>query len=383
MVRLEGEWTVTPAMAERTVRTGVGTRPAVVDCDVHPILPSPRSLQPYLDEYWADQHADQNFPSYEPNYHPPGSAIAQRPGLTLDEDGRAGTRVENLVADVFADGRTDFAILNCLYGVQQHHQPRREAAHVRALNTWLAREWLDRDPRLRASIVIPLGTPQLAAEEIEYWSSDRRFVQVLVLGQSEIMYGRQINWPIWAAAEAAGLPVAIHLGGVFRAPPTPVGWPASHLAWYVGQSANLEAQLASITSEGVFQKFPGAKVVVTEVGFNWVPPFLWKLDKTWKSYRPDVPWLTTAASEVIREHVVFTTSPSDGAEQPGELDRIVERMGSDRMLVYSSDYPHRHASGPHDIEGGTTSTGLLERIYRTNAADLYGLVVPQRLTHEG
>jgi len=353
------------------------TRAAVVDCDVHPVLPSPQSLQPYLDDYWSEQHAAANFPSYEPNYHPPGSAIAQRPGVTVDESGRAGTRVENLVRDVFADSRTDFAILNCLYAVQQHHQPRREAAHSRALNTWIAREWLDHDPRLRASIVVPMGTPELAAREIEYWSSDSRFVQVLLLGQSEIPYGRQINWPIWEAAEAAGLPVAIHIGGVFRSPPTSVGWPGSHLAWYVGQSANLEAQLASITAEGVFQKFPASRVVVTEVGFSWLPPFLWKLDKTWKSYRPDVPWLTGPMSDVIREHVRFTTSPSDGAEQPGELDRVVDRMGSDRLLVYSSDYPHRHASAPHDIARGTNDADLLERIYRLNATELYGLTVPR------
>jgi hypothetical protein len=112
-----------------------GGMPAVVDCDVHPILPSPRALQPYLDDYWADQHAGQEFPSYEPNYHPPGSPIAQRPDARRDESGRAGTSVENLTADIFADGHTDYAILNCLYGVQQHHQPRREAAHARALNT--------------------------------------------------------------------------------------------------------------------------------------------------------------------------------------------------------------------------------------------------------
>jgi 3-phenylpropionate/trans-cinnamate dioxygenase ferredoxin subunit len=29
------------------------------------------------------------------------------------------------------------------------------AAFARALNDWIAKEWLDRDPRLRASIVVP------------------------------------------------------------------------------------------------------------------------------------------------------------------------------------------------------------------------------------
>jgi predicted TIM-barrel fold metal-dependent hydrolase len=96
----------------------------------------------------------------------------------------------------------------------------------------------------------------------------------------------------------------------------------------------------------------------------------------WKSYRPDLPWVDRLPSELIREHVRFTTAPSDGAEEPGRLDSIVDRMGSDQMLVYSSDYPHNHHSGPRDIETGTTDAGLLDRIYRDNASDLYNLVVP-------
>ncbi|MEW2546281.1 amidohydrolase family protein [Streptomyces sp. NPDC047002] len=364
------------AVIDKTRTVPQGTRPAVVDCDVHPVLPSPDALLPYLDEYWGDQLVAALSPSYEPNYHPRGSAIAQRPDAATGPDGRAATRPQDLAGDVFADGFADFAILNCLYGVQQIHQPRREQAHARALNSWIAREWLDVDPRLRASIVVPQGTPEAAAAEIEHWAGDKRFVQVLLLGQSELLYGRQVNWPIWEAAERAGLPVAIHIGGVFRQAPTSVGWPATHLEWYVGQQSNLEAQLSSIVSEGVLQKFPGTRIVVSEVGFNWLPPYLWKFDKLWKSYRPDIPWVDRAPSELIREHVKFTTSPSDGAELAGNLDKTVERMGSEELLVYSSDYPHRHHTAPRAIEGGTRDAALLDRIYRQNAWDLYQLSVP-------
>ncbi|MBP2372079.1 putative TIM-barrel fold metal-dependent hydrolase [Pseudonocardia parietis] len=338
------------------------------------MMGSGHSLLPYLDGYWRAQLEAQMVPTYEPSYHPPRSPIAQRPEARTDSDGRAATRVEDLVADVFT-GDTDFAVLNCLYGVQQVHQPRREAAHAQALNDWIAAEWLDQDDRLRASIVVPMSSPDVAVAEIERRAGEDRFCQVLLLGQSELLYGRRMHWPIWEAAERAGLPVALHIGGVFRQAPTSVGWPSTYLEWYVGQQANLEAQLCSIVSEGVFQKFPGTKIVVSEVGFNWLPPFLWKFDKLWKSYRQDVPWLDERPSDVIRRHVRFTTAPSDGAEQPGELDRIVDRMGSDELLVYSSDYPHRHRSGPGSITAGTSNPGLRERVLRTNAFNLYGLTV--------
>lgn len=348
---------------------------AVVDCDVHAVLPTPRLLLPYLDEYWADQLVAQLAPSYEPNYHPPGSPIAQRPEARTDARGRAATNVDDLVSDVFADGFVDYAIVSCLYATQQIHQPQREIAHARALNRWLAEEWLAKDSRLRGSIVVPQGTPRAAAEEIAHWAGDKRFAQVLLLGQSELLYGREVNWPIWEAAEAAGLPVALHIGGVFRQAPTSVGWPATHLEWYAGQTANIEAQVNSIISEGVLQKFPGTRILLSELGFNWLPPFMWKFDKLWKSYRQDMPWLRESPLTLIREHFKATTAPSDGAEQPGRLDAIVDRLGSDRMLVYSSDYPHRHHSAPRDIEKGTNNAALLERVYRHNAQDLYGLKV--------
>ncbi|WP_132422181.1 amidohydrolase family protein [Pseudonocardia endophytica] len=353
-----------------------GRRAAVVDCDVHAVLPSARALLPYLDDYWAAQLEAQLAPTYEPSYHPPSSPIAERPGATPGPDGRAGTSADALVADVFADGDTDVAILNCLYGVQQIHQPRREAAHARALNDWISREWLDHDDRLRGSIVVPQGTPVLAAEEIDRCAADGRFAQILLLGQSELPYGRQINWPIWEAAARHGLPVAIHIGGVFRQAPTSVGWPTTHLEWYVGQQSNLEAQLTSIVSEGVLQKFPETRIVVSELGFRWVPPFLWKFDKLWKSYRQDVPWVTERPSDLVRRHVRFTTAPSDGAERPGELDRVVDHLGSADMLVYSSDYPHQHHSPPRAIEQGSSDPALVERIRRGNAFALHGLHVP-------
>jgi predicted TIM-barrel fold metal-dependent hydrolase len=38
---------------------------------------------------------------------------------------------------------------------------------ARAVNDWQIAEWLERDSRLRASIVVPIQIPSLAIEEIE------------------------------------------------------------------------------------------------------------------------------------------------------------------------------------------------------------------------
>ena len=95
----------------------------------------------------------------------------------------------------------------------------------RALNDWIAKEWLDRDPRLRASIVMPMQSTEYAVDEIERCAKDKRFVQVLVLAMQEVPLGRRQFWPIYAAAERHGLPIGIHAGSAYRNPVTSLGWP--------------------------------------------------------------------------------------------------------------------------------------------------------------
>ena len=45
------------------------------------------------------------------------------------------------------------------------------AAICSAVNDWIREHWLDRDPRLRASIVVPAQAPPLAVEEMLRWGS--------------------------------------------------------------------------------------------------------------------------------------------------------------------------------------------------------------------
>lgn len=352
--------------------TAQDERPPVVDCDVHAVIPTVERLLPYVDDFRRDLLVQARFPNYVPNFHPPHAPITQRPDARVSADGIAATTVEDVVADVFVPGGPDVAILQCLYGIQQMHHPQNERMLARAVNRWLAEEWLAVDARLRGSIVVPLATPEHAAAEIDAWADDPRFVQVYLPAQSEIPYGRELWWPIWEAAERAGLPVVLHLGGTMRQPPTAVGWPSTYLEWYVGQVSTMEGQLASIVSEGVFQRFPGTRVVIAEAGFDWLPAFMWKFNKLWKGYRGDVPWLDRHPADVIRDHVRLTTSPSDGVAEPCRLDTFVERVGSDRMLLYSSDYPHWHASEPGALAGATRDPELWERIRRDNPAAVYG-----------
>jgi predicted TIM-barrel fold metal-dependent hydrolase len=161
------------------------------------------------------------------------------------------------------------------------HSEDMAAVFCRATNDWIRDEWLSRDPRLRASIVIAAHNTELAVAEIERRADDMRFVQVLMLVSGEVTLGRRQLWPIYRLAEKLGLPIGIHAGSAYRYAPTAVGWPSYFVEDYVSQSAAFENQLQSMVSEGVFAKFPGLKVVAIESGLTWLSGFAyphWQFD---------------------------------------------------------------------------------------------------------
>ena len=68
------------------------------------------------------------------------------------------------------------AILHCLYGVAGLFNRHLAAALAGALNDWIAAEWLDREERLRASIVVAPQNAEKSVDEIRRRAADRRFV---------------------------------------------------------------------------------------------------------------------------------------------------------------------------------------------------------------
>jgi predicted TIM-barrel fold metal-dependent hydrolase len=266
--------------------------------------------------------------------------------------------------------RPRFGILNCLYGAQVMHSEDMAAAFCRATNDWIRDAWLSRDPRLRASIVIAAHNTELAVAEIERRADDLRFVQVLMLVSGEVTLGRRQLWPIYRLAEKLGLPVGIHAGSAYRCAPTAVGWPSYYVEDYVSQSAAFENQLQSMISEGVFAKFPELKVVAIESGLSWLSGFVWRADKTWKGVRAEVPWVTRAPSELVRNHVRFTVQPVDAADEAEAILRLIEHLNSDELFLFSTDYPHWQFDGDRALPQGLSSE-LFRKIASENALATY------------
>lgn len=322
-----------------------------IDCDLHPTVPAMAALFPYLDEHWRDTAVRRGFTELVTIAYPNRSPLSVRADWR-DAAGNGATTPERLADQALAPFGTSIGILNCLYGAQVPFSDAIAAAFCRAVNDWIAHEWLDRDPRLRASIVVPMLSAERAVEEIEHRAADHRFVQVLLLVGSELPLGRQQNWPIYAAAERHGLPVGIHAGSTYRHPVTPVGWPSYVSEDYVNQAPAFQSQLSSLLAEGVFSKFPDLTVVLIESGTSWLPAYLWRLTKFWKGLRSEVPWVADPPIGVVRERVRLTLQPFDAPPQRDTMMRLMDHIGSDQILLFSTDYPHWQFDGTAAIPVG-------------------------------
>ena len=246
------------------------TEPGAIDCDVHPTVPDNTALLPYLDEFWRDSVVSRGINSLESISYPTQSPLTSRPEWR-GKDGYAATDPKELAARCSIAGRparpSSIASTACSSCTARTWR----AAFCRALNDYIAREWLDRDPRMRASIVIPMQNAEYAVDEIERCAKDKRFVQVLVLAMQEVPLGRRHFWPIYAAAIRHGLPLGIHAGSAYRNPVTALGWPTWYIEDYAAQSQGFQSQVASLITEGVFAKHPELKVVLIELGVTWLP----------------------------------------------------------------------------------------------------------------
>jgi len=326
---------------------GAGTRHElwagpVIDVDVHAVVPATEALFPYLPPVWHEHMRERGWdgPSSDHTYPPHlGGSCREEwrpPG------GRPPASDLSLVQEHVLDAwDVDFAILNCHYPIDDGH-PDLSAALARAVNDWLAAEWLACDPRLRASIVLPIRHPQAMAEEIDRVGAHPGFVQALLPVRSGSAYGSRFYHPVLEAIVRNDLVLGVHWGGSNdRQPPTPSGWPSWYVEEYVAEEQLFIAQLLSLVSEGAFQAFPTLRVSILECGFAWLPGWGWRLNKEWKGLRREVPWLNRPPFDVIREHVRLSAAPLD-AGPVDELRRIIRWLGSHELILFATDYPHDH-----------------------------------------
>ena len=74
--------------------------------------------------------------------------------------------------------------------------------------------------------------------------------------------------------------------------------------------------------------------------------------------------------DIVRDHIRLTTQPFDEPDGAGRLERFCEMMDSDRMLLFSTDFPHWHYEGTDALPLDPKSA-LARRVLFDNALETY------------
>jgi predicted TIM-barrel fold metal-dependent hydrolase len=247
---------------------------------------------------------------------------------------------------------------------------------IRAINRWTAERWLGYDERLYALAVVPTQTPEDGAAEIRRVADNPRFIGVLLganaLGKS---FGHPVYNPIYEAAAECALPIVIQAG---TDAPNEVlsataggGTPGTYAEYSIFRPQALMSHLVSFIGQGVFERFPNLKLLVTGGGVGWIPGLLWRYDTEYRALRRETPWVTRMPSEIFRDHIRVATFPLDEPTEPSQLSSLLNGFeGIEQVLVFGSGYPDWDADTPASITD-RIPPNWRESVFFDNALELF------------
>lgn len=338
---------------------------SAIDTDLHCAPGTFDELKPYLPEYWR-QYAEEGslrLTDRQRSVYPaPDDTEGQLPEVPADA---AGIPARDTGQPVQA------SILTCTVLFDFSRNPAFEAAGARALNTWLTDHFLDRDPSLFGSAVIPTLEVDRAVAEVRRIAEDPRFVQILLPVRNDFRYGEPGFRRVLETAAEAGLVVCLHAGGRTGLSASPVGYQGSFVEdMLIDPHRAAQNQLVSLVAGGLPARCEGFRLTLAECGFSWLQPLLWRLDKDWKSLWREIPWLDREPSHHVLDRVRCTLEPSHLPEDEEELRATAALREAPRTLMYSSDQPHRYRSSARRLLSALGAADR-DRVLHGNAREHY------------
>ena len=344
---------------------------AVIDCDIHAAMPNDATLYKYLSTRWRRHHEQFGMRGHiggaYPRAVPNAARVDSWPPSGLPSGGDLGF----MQAQLLDEWHIEYGVLTPLYGSGGMLNLEYGAALSSAVNDWQIAEWVEQDKRLRGSILVAYEDGGLSAQEIDRVGDHPGFVQVLLVVRTREPLGHRKYWPMYEAACRHDLPIAIHFGGSGGGPITGTGWPSHYIEDHGGMPQAFYAQVVSMITEGIFERFPTLKIVLIEGGFGWVPPLMWRLDRAWQQLKAESPHITRLPSETIREHFWITTQPMEEPPQREYFFQLLEQLNMNDRLMFATDYPHWDFDAPDRALPEGTPLALKRAILAENARKLY------------
>jgi predicted TIM-barrel fold metal-dependent hydrolase len=351
----------------------------IIDVDVHNHWKTPDEVLRYLPDHWRKYLQGQPgralplIPTPAKWYFPDG---VDRSDSFPPDGSRPGTDYDFMKRQLLDPLRTESALLTFYTGQQSAMlNPQLAAALCRACNQWCVDEWLSRDDRFLGAIMVPTEVPEEAAKEIRHWRHDGRMVAVLLVGnQLGKPFGHAVYDPLYRAAAEEGLPIVIHTGGdqSRKVQSAAGGNGATMLERFPTLPQAGMHHLTSMITHALFEKFPQLQVLLLEFGFTWIPSIVWRLDQAFDVLKVESPLVRRWPSEVVHEHIRFSTQPFEYVPAKALRDLLESFDGMEDLLCFSTDYPHWDADEPTHIASHLPRPWL-SKVFADNAAAFFNL----------
>src|SRR5216683_2216405 len=251
-----------------------------------------------------------------------------------------------------------------------------QAAYARAYNRWVVDFCAGSGGRLIPIAHISFGDPNEAAHELERAvKSGCRGAFFVPFTPTNKSHAHPDYDPFWAKLQELGVPAGIHPSGE---PPAKrvhqrfrdmQKWALWHFNVH-GAQGPLQA-FTALFQYGLFDRFPGVKVVVLESGAGWAGYLLNRMDAVYATRLGETVRLKEKPSYYFYRQCWIAGDPDEKA-----FGHIVDFVGADKFF-WASDFPHLDHPGDYMSElrelVEPMSATTRQKVLGENAAKVYGL----------
>ncbi len=228
-------------------------------------------------------------------------------------------------------------------GVQVEKDVAVAIARSRENNDFLAAQVARNPTRFGAFATLPMQDPKAAVQELERTVKTLGFKGALVNGHTHGVYYDAPAYDVfWESLQALDVPLYLHPFDAYGPIHVYTGHPEIKGATW-GWGAETAAHALRLLFGGVFDRFPGVKVILGHMG-EGLPFQRWRFDSRFAVY-PHGVTLKRAPSEYIGTNIVITTS---GVCSAPALMGAIGEMGAEAVM-FSVDYPFESTSVAADF----------------------------------
>ena len=204
-------------------------------------------------------------------------------------------------------------------------------------NAWLADQLTVQPERHIGLAQLPMWDIDAAVEELE-WAHSVGLRGVNLPYPRPFM--KSYNWPdwdpFWAACQDFGMQLCHHGGGA----PSVLGGPAA-MSILKLEMANMSriSPLSHLIFGGVFERFPGLHLVLTESVGPWWPTVMKEMDSVYLHDAWEYPDFAERVTRLPSEYAAEQVFVGSSFLAKFEVDDAIENGYTDN-IIWGSDYPH-------------------------------------------